>query len=230
MSKSEEKKGQKVENLAAGMLGVEYDAEGFQSLKPTDKGKKDLDRIKVRRSKLSKPAAPKSDETDNPKEEVKPFDLDPMSDLLDTLEDYVKDGKYGKALNAVNAGVIDAFVNAFMKDMPVSSDKSMNGMVKKFLSICKSYYEYDEKNRELIDNITYDGLLAKFLKDGSNKEPTGIIPKGLKTLKKVAITYPTLHNNVDKAYAVRDKDPIPEGVKESDTVEAFLMRVYRLLI
>lgn len=229
MSKSEEKKGQKVENLAAGMLGVEYDAEGFQSLKPTDKGKKDLDRIKVRRSKLSKPAAPKSDETDNPKEEVKPFDLDPMSDLLDTLEDYVKDGKYGKALNAVNAGVIDAFVNAFMKDMPVSSDKSMNGMVKKFLSICKSYYEYDEKNRELIDNITYDGLLAKFLKDGSNKEPTGIIPKGLKTLKKVAITYPTLHNNVDKAYAVRDKDPIPEGVKESDTVEAFLMRVYKAL-
>lgn len=37
------------------------------------------------------------------------------------------------------------------------------------------------------------------------------------------------HNNMNKAYALHLTDPVPEGVKESDKVESFLIRTYRTL-
>ena len=57
----------------------------------------------------------------------------------------------------------------------------------------------------------------------------GIIPKGLKNQKKVDIKYPSLHNNMDKAYIMMHDDVVPEGVKETDSVEAFLWRTYKNL-
>lgn len=186
-------------------------------------GKKAIESIaKRRKSKLSAKEAPVV------KEEM--YDLSKMSEVLDIVEDFIKEGKYGKALTAANDSrkVIESFLDAYHNDTPVKDSKTFIGMVKKFITICKSYYEYDEKQREVIDNITYDGLLAKYLAAG-NTEPTGIVPKGAKNLKKVPITYPDLHNNVDKAYVVHEDDAVPEGVKESDSVEAFLKRVYKTL-
>lgn len=186
-------------------------------------GKKAIENIaKRRKSKLSTKEAPVV------KEEM--YDLSKMSEVLDIMEDFVKEGKYGKALTAVNDNrkVVESFLDAYQNDTSVKDPKAFTGMVKKFITICKSYYEYDEKQREVIDNITYDGLLAKYLAAG-NTEPTGIVPKGAKNLKKVPITYPELHNNVDKAYVVHEDDTVPDGVKESDSVEAFLKRVYKAL-
>ena len=57
-------------------------------------------------------------------------------------------------------------------------------------------------------------------------EPNPVVPKGMKKITNQDITYPTLHNNMDKAYVVRDQDTIPEGVKETGTIESFLNKVY----
>lgn len=189
-------------------------------------GKKAVETIaKRRKSKLSI-----KDDAVTKEKKVELFDLSKMSSVLDDMEDFVKEGKYGKALTVANDNrkVVDEFLDAYQGDAAVEDSKAFSGMVKKFITLCKSYYEYDEKQRELIDNINYDGLLARYLAEG-NVEPTGIVPKGMKNLKKVPITYPDLHNNVDKAYVLREDDTVPDGVKESDSVEAFLKRIYKTL-
>lgn len=234
MSKKKNKK-QKTEvrqNLASVMVvapntgAVSIDT-GFETLRPTAKGQRALDAIKRKKSKLTISASANLEaEALPPKPE---FDIQPMSELLDKLEDMVKDGKYGKGIDAVKDDVVKAFL-VYYDGLEISDEKykSVNGMVKKLISICKSYYEYDDKNREILANVTYDGVLAKFLSNGNN-EPIGIIPKGLKTQKRVAIKYPTLHNNVDKAYVIGADDKVPAGVKETDSIEAFLMRTYKAL-
>ena len=230
MSKKSKKnqKSQKrvIENKAETMDLLERDADGFVPLKPTTLGKGRIDAIKAKKSKVSaEPAyAPAKENKSEPA-----YSPEPMSKLLDELEDYIKAGKYGKGIEAFSRDVSDEFIMALGKLDPTSDDsdvQSMFGMARKLLSIAKSYYEYDPKSRNLISDKTYDGLLAVYLKTGKT-EPVGIIPKGMKELKKVKIKYPTLHNNVDKAYIIHEGDPIPQGVKETDSVEAFLRRVFK---
>lgn len=157
---------------------------------------------------------------------VKVYDQEPMLKMLDELTTLVKDGKYGKALAAVNRNVMDEFLEEFKKDRDFAADEDhFLGMVRQLINICKSFYEYDEKQREVMDNITYDWVLARFLANGGN-EPYGIVPRGSRNLKKTDIRYATLHNNVDKCYTVYQTDPVPDGVKETDSIEAFLNRVY----
>lgn len=213
-----------VENQAEQMMT--RDSEGFMTLKPTSIGEEKLKEITKRKSKVSEetPYQPEA-----PKVEKVPYDPKPMSEMLDELEDLVKAGKYGKGLDVVNQKTITAFVNELNTreaDSVSEEDKTLFGMARKLLAIGKSYYEYDSKSREIISNKTYDDVLALYLKTGGI-EPVGIIPKGLKELKKVGIKYHTLHNNVDKAYILHEDDTIPEGVKETDSVEAFLKRMFK---
>lgn len=226
---SKKNKNKKLNNLASRMnldFGNEKrDDEGFVSLNPTTKGTEELGKIKKRLSKVSVGVQNVSD----PADPAKDYDPEQASEVLDELEDLMKAGKYGKGFVDENRKIVDEFVAMFMScDVSQDYAQKLIGMTRKLLSICKSYYEYDEKQRVLIDNITYDGVLAKYLKTGA-KEPVGIIPKGSKILKKTGIKYPTLHNNMDKAYITREGQRVPVGVKETDSLEAFLIRTYKAL-
>lgn len=202
------------------------DDEGFIVLQPTAAGKKSLSEITRRKSKVAGKAA-NTVTVEEP--ERKEYDPTKMSEMLDTIEDFVRDGKYGKAVANADSVLMEEFIENFRKVDPESElGKKMYGMMRKLLSIGKSFYEYDDKDREILSNDTYDGLLSTYLASGM-KEPVGIVPKGSKKLSKVAIKYPLLHNNMDKCYAVHEGDHIPDGVKESGTVEKFLTRVYKAL-
>lgn len=225
---SKKNKTKKLNNLASQTnlnFGEKRDDEGFVSLNPTTKGTEELGKIKKRLSKLSVGIEDVSD----PADPARDYDPERASEVLDEFEELMKAGKYGKGLTDENRKVINEFVEMFMAcDVEQDYAQKLIGMTRKLLSICKSYYEYDEKQRELMDNITYDGVIAKYLKTGA-KEPVGIVPKGSKILKKTGIKYPTLHNNMDKAYIIRDGEPVPVGVKETDSIEAFLIRAYKAL-
>ena len=202
------------------------DDEGFIVLQPTAAGKKSLSEITRRKSKVAGKAA-NTVTVEEP--EGKEYDPTKMSEMLDMIEDFVRDGKYGKAAANADSVLMEEFIENFRKVDPESElGKKMYGMMRKLLSIGKSFYEYDDKDREILSNDTYDGLLSTYLASGM-KEPVGIVPKGSKKLSKVAIKYPLLHNNMDKCYAVHEGDHIPDGVKESGTVEKFLTRVYKTL-
>lgn len=202
------------------------DDEGFIVLQPTAAGKKSLSEITRRKSKVAGKAA-NTVTVEEP--ERKEYDPTKMSEMLDAIEDFVRDGKYGKAVANADSVLMEEFIENFRKVDPESElGKKMYGMMRKLLSIGKSFYEYDDKDREILSNDTYDGLLSTYLASGM-KEPVGIVPKGSKKLSKVAIKYPLLHNNMDKCYAVHEGDHIPDGVKESGTVEKFLTRVYKSL-
>lgn len=151
--------------------------------------------------------------------------MSPCTKVLNHYHDKIRDGKYPK-VDKVDGILIRELVDIFLSISPRLCPDEIYDNIRKLIIIGKSYYEYSD--REFIDNIAYDGLLAKYLKSG-RIEPTGIIPKGSKFLQKIKITYNKLHNNMDKAYAIRLSDPIPEGVKETDTVEGFLIRTFSTL-
>lgn len=226
MSKKKNKKKTSGFDLGKYEFSSIRDDEGFIVLQPTAAGKKSLSEITRRKSKVAGKAA-NTVTVEEP--ERKEYDPTKMSEMLDAIEDFVRDGKYGKAVANADSVLMEEFIENFRKVDPESElGKKMYGMMRKLLSIGKSFYEYDDKDREILSNDTYDGLLSTYLASGM-KEPVGIVPKGSKKLSKVAIKYPLLHNNMDKCYAVHEGDHIPDGVKESGTVEKFLTRVYKTL-
>lgn len=226
MSKKKNKKKTSGFDLGKYEFSSIRDDEGFIVLQPTAAGKKSLNEITRRKSKVAGKAA-NTVTVEEP--EGKEYDPTKMSEMLDMIEDFVRDGKYGKAVANADSVLMEEFIENFRKVDPESElGKKMYGMMRKLLSIGKSFYEYDDKDREILSNDTYDGLLSTYLASGM-KEPVGIVPKGSKKLSKVAIKYPLLHNNMDKCYAVHEGDHIPDGVKESGTVEKFLTRVYKTL-
>ena len=226
MSKKKNKKKTSGFDLGKYEFSSIRDDEGFIVLQPTAAGKKSLSEITRRKSKVAGKAA-NTVTVEEP--EGKEYDPTKMSEMLDMIEDFVRDGKYGKAVASADSVLMEEFIENFRKVDPESElGKKMYGMMRKLLSIGKSFYEYDDKDREILSNDTYDGLLSTYLASGM-KEPIGIVPKGSKKLSKVAIKYPLLHNNMDKCYAVHEGDHIPDGVKESGTVEKFLTRVYKTL-
>lgn len=151
--------------------------------------------------------------------------MGPCTEVLNHYHDKIRDGKYPK-VDKVDGILIRELVDIFLSISPRLCPDEIYDNIRKLIIIGKSYYEYSD--REFVDNIAYDGILAKYLKSG-RVEPTGIIPKGSKFLQKIKITYSKLHNNMDKAYAIKLSDPIPEGVKETDTVEGFLIRTFSTL-
>ncbi|WP_300944129.1 hypothetical protein [uncultured Duncaniella sp.] len=237
MSKKKNKKkgaGRKVENAAPVITGIFGDDEG-ETLKPTDEGKQKMAQMRRVHPKLAAGEGAEMVElkpAEEPKPEAVKYDPKPMSDLLDTMEDLVKDGKYKKILSLTNRQTtINNFVVHFAQPTTSYQDEDgdkIYGMCRKLLAIAKSFYEYDSDLQELISNVTYDGLLAKYLASGK-PEPVGIVPKGKKNLRKVPITYPTLHNNMDKCYILEDGDTVPTGVKETDSIQAFMTRVYKAI-
>lgn len=193
---------------------------GFVTLTPTAKGTAAIEEIKRKRSKKNADVKPEPE-----KSEVS-YDEEEVKKVLDAAVDFVKAGKYKKA-KELDLTEVKKFCEAFLS--VTSDDKEYDHKIKlamELMAIGKSFYEYSDL--EFIDDTHYDNVRNKYQKVGET-EPIGIIPKGAKNLQKVELTYPTLSNNVDKAYIIRADDKVPDGVKESDSVEAFLKRVYKNL-
>lgn len=201
------------------------DNDGFVELHKTPEGTRRIHEIHIRRSKKST-SANFADRMEDPNNF---YDPTKASAMLDLIIHYIEDGKFSKGLESVDKKVLDDLVTSYMDILDVKQNphsKEFHEAIRKLIVCGKTYYEYDSQGRSIIDNITYDGLLAKYLSYGFS-EPTGIVPSSV--AKKSQIKYPTLHNNMNKAYALHLTDPVPEGVKESDKVESFLIRTYRTL-
>ena len=199
--------------------------DGFVELHKTPEGTRRIHEIHIRRSKKST-SANFADRMEDPNNF---YDPTKASAMLDLIVHYIEDGKFTKGLESVDKKVLNDLVTSYMdiKDIKQNpNSKEFHEAIRKLIVCGKTYYEYDSQNRSIIDNITYDGLLAKYLSYGFS-EPTGIVPSSV--AKKSQIKYPTLHNNMNKAYALYLTDPVPTGVKESDKVESFLIRTYRTL-
>lgn len=198
----------------------ERNESGFIDLKRTPKGDAIMEEIQRRHSKKNA--------NNKPSEEPAKVSYDgrKVKDVLDEAVELVKEGKYLKA-KALDTTEILKFCDAFLD--VTSDDKNYEKLYKmamELMAIGKSFYEYSDM--EFIDDEHYDSVRNKYQKLGLT-EPIGIVPKGAKNLTKTELTYPTLSNNVDKAYIIRADDKVPTGVKESDSVEAFLKRVYKNL-
>lgn len=201
------------------------DNDGFVELHKTPEGTRRIHEIHIRRSKKST-SANFADRMEDPNNF---YDPAKASAMLDLIIHYIEDGKFSKGLESVDKKVLNDLVSSYMDIKDVQQNlhsKEFHAAIQKLIVCGKTYYEYDSQGRSIIDNITYDGLLAKYLSYGFS-EPTGIVPSSV--AKKSQIKYPTLHNNMNKAYALHLTDPVPEGVKESDKVESFLIRTYRTL-
>ncbi|MCM1531876.1 MAG: hypothetical protein NC114_06350 [Ruminococcus flavefaciens] len=196
------------------------DSDGFAKLSPTAKGDTAFTEFMQRRSK-------KSPLITKPEPPVAYSDYDPSkaANQITKSMEFIGKNKFGKAYDILDKTVITDLLDAFQNmDQTLSNAPLVNKTVTKLLQVCKSFYEYDGKQREVIPNNIYDGVLAKYTGLGL-VEPTGIVPK---TDKKTGIKYPELHNNMDKAYILKEGELVPEGVKETDSVEDFLRRAYFL--
>lgn len=196
------------------------DSNGFVMLKRTAKGEAAIEEIKRKRSKKN------ADVKSEPEKPEVSYDEEKVKEVLDAAVEFVKAGKY-KNVKELDLTEVKKFCEAFLN--VTADDKEYDHKIKlamELMAIGKSFYEYSDL--EFIDDTNYDNVRNKYQKLGET-EPIGIIPKGAKNLQKVKLTYPTLSNNVDKAYIIRADDKVPDGVKESDSVEAFLKRVYKNL-
>lgn len=227
------------------------DDDGYVDLRPTEKGKKELDEIKMRISRKSKQfdkastyyqkAAAETVKEDTeppkaePKTEAKKLDYDPkdVTEMLDAAEDYVKSGRFEKALEKRKQDLIKDLANAFSTLCDGGSypdTKQAERIAKavcKLIIVGKSFYEYAPNLDAYVDDIVYDGIVANWRALGKT-EPTGIVP-AVKDSKKTKIKYPTLHNNMDKVYRLMKDDPLPDGVKEDGSVEKTIDRMYKEL-
>ena len=157
---------------------------------------------------------------------IKDYSPEKVKTILEKTINFIKNGKFSKAYDMKNVTLFKEFRDALYA---ISDDNKNTDEAKAIFEVApmlliagKSFYEYDNKQRQFISNELYDQILNKYLSFGFT-EPTGIVPDGE---KKTTIKYTTLHNNMDKAYRIYEIDPIPDGVKESDSIEAWLKRLY----
>lgn len=137
----------------------------------------------------------------------------------------LKKGNFEAAsLEGNDRQIVMSFVNDIItrNEIPNNTDVARD-IVKTILRIGKSFYEYNDK-AEFIDNKTYDGLMSVYLKYAD--EPTPYIPRSGKVEVKDA-DYANLAINMNKSYRIHKDDKLPEGVKEEDSIEAWLRRCFK---
>ena len=98
-------------------------------------------------------------------------------------------------------------------------------IVDRIINIGKTFFENSDVDN-FIGDQTYDGLLSVLKK--YKTEPVGVTPDTGKT-EITDAEYSTLAINMDKCYILHPNDTLPEGVKETDSVEAWLKRCYKAL-
>lgn len=200
----------------------DLEGEGGFELSPTEYGRSKLNEVHMRRSK-------KFPEELLINTEPTPYaDYSPNAaiQMLDDAISKIKDGKYKKAMEKRSKEKIDDLADAFLNmDHELDNFQRVASAIGKLIQVGKSFYEYDDNHRVYVDDAIYDRILEKYRAYGFD-EPTGFAPS---SKSKVGIKYPTLHNNMDKSYALRSGDSVPDGVKEETHVEDWLIKSYKTL-
>ena len=187
------------------------DKDGYIVLEPSDAGKKLEQRWQA--GKITNTPFTMHPETE----------LDKLEDLLGSYTIAAKNGEYD-AIDPTKEQMSD--IREFIANYhPEEKDVGTQGyaIAKMILMIGKSVYEY-APDHAFIDDMLYDALMASYKK--YHVEPTGIVPSNVPGREKIQLRFPTLSNNLDKAYRIMETDELPTGVKEEDSIEAFLKRTF----
>lgn len=163
----------------------------------------------------------------------KDSDLDPLEDLLTKYFAYAKSGEYEKIRPTKEESVdIKSFIKTYK---PATSDLGTQerDIAQMLIEIGKSIYEYDgegfanHESNPLLSDEDYRELISAWNNPAhAAAEPTGIVPVNRSGKQKMPLRYPTLSNNLEKTYRILQSDEVPTGVKEEDSVESFIDRVY----
>lgn len=166
----------------------------------------------------------------------KTSDLDPLEEILNKYYACAKAGEYENIRPTKEQEVdIKSFIKTYK---PTTSDLGTQERViaQMLIEIGKSLYEYDgegfanHESNPLLSDGDYRELIAAWNNpDHAAAEPTGIVPVNKSGKQKMPLRYPTLSNNLEKTYRIRQTDAVPVGVRENDSVESFLDRVYKKL-
>lgn len=166
----------------------------------------------------------------------KTSDLDPLEELLTKYFAYAKAGEYEKIRPTKEQAVdIKSFIKTYK---PTTSDLGTQerDIAQMLIEIGKSLYEYDgegfanHESNPLLADEDYRELISSWNNPThAAVEPTGIVPVNKSGKQKMPLRYPTLSNNLEKTYRILQSDKVPTGVKEEDSVESFLDRVYKKL-
>ena len=166
----------------------------------------------------------------------KDSDLDPLEELLTKYFAYAKAGEYEKIRPTKEESVdIKSFIKTYK---PTTSDLGTQerDIAQMLIEIGKSIYEYDgegfanHESNPLLSDEDYRELISAWNNPAhAAVEPTGIVPVNNTGKQKMPLRYPTLSNNLEKTYRILQSDEVPTGVKEEDSVESFLDRVYKKL-
>lgn len=199
-----------------------YDEGEFYELKWTAQGKRALELIREKRRILMGNDKKLYEENHETPPKYQYYDPSKVDGMLGEVINKVQSGKYGKAMDVRSRGLLNELIASFLgMDQKLPNAARVNATVRNLIKVCKSFYEYDE--RQFLDDETYDQVVARWRSLGF-EEPTGYVPN---KSRKTAINHPRLHNNMDKAYRIYMNDPVPIGVKESDSVENWLIRNFR---
>lgn len=163
----------------------------------------------------------------------KASDLDPLEDMLTQYYMYCKAGQYEKIRPDKNMSVdIGSFVKTYKPETLDLNTQEYN-IARMLIEIGKSIYEFDyngyanHENNPLLTDAQYRELVSAWnMPKHASVEPTGIVPVNKGGKQKMPLRYPTLSNNLEKTYRIGKNDEVPTGVKEEDSVESFLDRIY----
>lgn len=151
-------------------------------------------------------------------------DRSEYNDLEDQLRDIVVLTKRGEYDKVTPPEKVEEFIHSY-RPSEIDTNTQSCALAKQILMIGKSFYEYSDK--EFVNDKLYDELLSQWKK--FHVEPTGLVPTDVPGREKVKIRFPALTNNLDKAYRIGSTEELPAGVKEQDSVEAFLDRTFAAL-
>ena len=208
------------DRMSTKSMDSNHDEDGFYRLRRTLEGKRLMEEIRRRRLML----LGEIDDLDDHLTKPVHIDLSETRKMLNNIVEKIQDNKYGKGMELRSRTILDNLVHAFLDgDQNGPKAAKINELVQKMIKICKSYYEYDE--RQFLDDETYDQVVMRWRSHGF-EEPTGYVPN---KSRKTGIKHPRLHNNMDKAYRIYMSDPVPKGVKESDSVEAWMIRCFNAI-
>lgn len=160
------------------------------------------------------------------------WDLDLVDKSISWAVKKAEKGQFDRILKQFqNRPMFDLYLNHLIQDCEIQQGDDYFkevSILDRAIRIGKTFFEFSDNPQGFIDNFRYDMLL--FILKKYEDEPTAYTPEGKRTkTETVDVEYSVLAINTDKCYALRSGDKVPEGVKETDSVEAWLRRSYKAL-
>lgn len=201
------------------------DNDEFTVLEPTQEGLALINRFVVAKRKNAAKQTERED-TESPST----IDLSVLDRDLTWAVRRMDKGQFKKVLNEfAHMDMLAAYIANVIESGEIQDGDSHDlevSIVDRIINIGKTFFENNNMQENFISDLAYDSLLS-VLKKYKN-EPTGITPDTGKT-EVIDAEYPNLAINMDKCYILHQGDTLPEGVKETDSVEAWLKRCYKEL-